>query len=179
MVGTSLLLASFAHADERVDSGTFDSGYVSGSCGTGTTSRTCTYDINYTNCQEASASTGGPRVVVPCDVHFHGSVTVQPRLNAAGRVVGCTSVVGTAGGTVTFNSNVWDGFDRTFSLTDLTVQSAHPDQSAAAIHFTGSSADGTFVWAGTASMTASCAPGSASAGGTTAGSVTVAGVTQQ
>jgi len=173
-----LACAPVAQANEGFDTGTWDSGLGTGSCTSGATTRTCTYDINYTNCQEGSVATGtGANVVFNCAVHIHGSVTVQPRVNAAGKVVGCTSVVGTSTGYAAFDSNVSSDFDRTTPsrpLTDVTVQSAHPDQSAAAVHFVGIATNGTFAWTVDATMTGTCAPAKSSSNSIVAGTVVVA-----
>jgi hypothetical protein len=184
MIGANALLIPGAHANEGVDSGSWDSGYGTRSCTSGINSRTCTYEFTDNNCQEASVATGtGATVAVSCDVHFKGSVTVQPRLNAAGQVVGCTSVVGTASGSITFDSSVSTDFDRTASnpipLADLTVQSAHPDQKTAAVKFTGAVTNGTYVWTASGTMTATCARSNSSSTNTVAGTVLVALRTQQ
>jgi hypothetical protein len=176
VVATGALFAPAAHADQGIDKGTWDSGAAIGSCDAGINTRTCTYDVYFTNCQEASVATGGPRLLVPCDVDFDGTVGVQPRVNAAGRVIGCTSVVDTYTGSVTFTSGLLGNFSRTIPLTDLTVQSAHPDQSTAAVHFTASVTSGLNNWVVNGALTATCAPSKNSSNSLTAGSVTVSAV---
>jgi hypothetical protein len=176
VVAAGALFAPIAHAgiDHGVDKGTWDTGVATGGCDSSVNTRRCTYEVHFTNCQEASVATGaGPRVVIPCEVDFNGTVTVQPRINAAGRVVGCTSVVGTHIGYVSFTSGVSESFSQKIPLTDLTVQSAHPDQSTAAVHFTATRTAGTYNWVADGVLTATCAPGGGSSNSLPSGSVTV------
>lgn len=182
MLAAAAVCAPPAHADEIVDSGTWSTGYATGRCTTGALSRTCTYDVNYTNCTEASVATGGPRAVVPCGVHFAGSVEVQPRFNAAGRIVGCTSVVGTERGSIWYDSSIASEFDRTSSpipVKTLTVQSVKNDVAHAIVHVTGTVTQGLKRWDATIALTGTCESGGFSGqGDVTSGSVVVSAVTQ-
>lgn len=82
-------------------------GYGYSNCGTGTPSGwLCSYDLYAGDCTEAAAF-GTP--VARCFLHVHAEVPVVPMLNAAGRLVGCSS-----GGAVVLNVRSYANFESTF-----------------------------------------------------------------
>ncbi|HVF04892.1 MAG TPA: hypothetical protein VNA20_08640 [Frankiaceae bacterium] len=155
-----------------VNEGAWDSGATFNSCGTGTNTRTCTYDFYSSSCTEASAS--GVRLA-GCWFHLHGTVTVAPILNAGGRVVGCTSVALSAGGFGEYDSS-FNQFDHS-AINDtriLEVKDTFGDGKPGVGKYTYTeSGEGLETWTATGTFVATCARSASQWTSGGAGSVTV------
>jgi len=80
-------------------------------CTTGTSSGwSCSYDLYSTNCPEV-AVVGTP--LASCYLYAHAEVPIVPVINAAGRLVGCTS-----GASAVSLTNSYVYFDSTFNQFD-------------------------------------------------------------
>lgn len=181
---TALAVAPPAQSAAIVQ-GDWGEGDARASCTSGVNTRQCTYEVVNTVCYEVTASTGtGIWVTIPCAASFTGTVTVQPRLNASGHVVGCTSVVGTEKlARVQYDSNVSNQFDRLppdqIPVNLITVSSTSSSQTNAVVTFSGRTTASGYVWTATGTLTATCAPSATSTSRTTAGKVTVTGESVQ
>lgn len=84
-----------AHA-ERVVQGTWSGGWRSWSCGSGLHTWSCLYYFNSDDCVETSVGvTGDVGAQLDCNVWLDdSSVSMQHRVNSAGRRVGCISTSG-------------------------------------------------------------------------------------
>lgn len=114
VAGALVLLGGSPAVAVDADQGTWDNGDTYAFCGTGTNSRTCTYDFYAWSCTEGAAA---GVALASCWFHLHGAVRVAPILSAAGKIVGCTSVALTSTGYGEYDS-AFDEFDR--SRIDVT-----------------------------------------------------------
>ena len=149
-------------------------------CTTGTSSAwSCSYDIYSTSCPEV-AVVGTP--LASCYLYVHAQVPIVPVVNAAGRLVGCTSganSVSLSGSYVYFDSS-FNEFDNS-SIDAIflgQVQDAFADGKPGAFTFTAydttQSNDPTGAsWLVHGDFTASCKRGAYSVSGTGGGTVDV------
>ncbi len=173
---TALALTSTAANAANADKGQWDSTLTDVICGSGTNSRTCTYDLYSQACTEAS--TLGV-TVAPCEFYLHATVTVVPILSGAGQVIGCTSQALSARGNGSYDSSFpqFDnpGMNDTFLFE---VKDMFNDSKPGVVKYTvvdgGGQEGGTQVWTAKGVGVGSCAVNvdQGSFGG--AGSVTVA-----
>lgn len=180
VVGAALtgLLGSVltAHA-LTTDKGVWDGGAVSVLCGTGTNSRLCHYHFYDIGCTDAAVA--GTRIG-RCAFTFDATVAIVPILNAAGRIIGCTSDgqdVRT-GGSATFDSVV-DLFDNPQIDDDFIIQvrDVFADGKAPVGHFTAveaQSQESTPGWVASGAFAGACAAGTDGGYFGHAGSITVA-----
>jgi hypothetical protein len=172
---TVIALPGVAHAAdaEHVE---WSGGSAYSYCDSGLNSRICYYDV-YANCTEAAA-VGAP--LASCRVEMHAAVNVVPVLNAAGRVVGCSSVGlnPSWGGYVDYDSTINEFDNHSISAPfNITVHDIFADGKPGAAEFVAISANdqGTEgrTWIVTGDFVASCARGADSYSGTTTGTVDV------
>jgi hypothetical protein len=174
MVATAALVLSTtpAHA-ASADKGTWDSSDAYADCGAGVNSRTCYYDLYSNQCSEAS--TVGV-TVAPCWFELHVSVNVVPILNAAGKVVGCTSSALSAQGYGYYDStfNQFDNSNMSDTLV-FEVKDTFADGNPGVAKYTivDRDLDGTRIWTATGSFVTTCARNVWQYNSGGAGSVTV------
>jgi hypothetical protein len=171
-------IAGFAVPAQAVlaDKGIWDGGAVFAYCGSGTNSRTCTYDFYAAGCTEAAVA-GLSRV--PCEFEFRATVAIAPILDAAGRIVGCTSVPldTRSSGRATYDSTI-DVFDNP-DISDvftIEVRDVFADGRPGVGHFSAldDSAQGPAqLWFANGAFVGVCAPGADQGSSGGAGSITV------
>lgn len=183
VVGAVALPASAAL--ETVDQGTWGGASSTWSCGHGATISSpysCTYTTSAPTwsekCTEAGANTGGGATAsVNCDIEVTVTTQVAPIFNAAGKVVGCTSVAATASGQAAYTSGT--GFwSATIPISTADIHGANTDgvNGAGNLAYHGHIFDGTFYDYSVSGVIAAaqCARNSSGFSSTGAGNVTVA-----
>jgi hypothetical protein len=147
-------------------------------CTTGTSSGwSCSYDMYSENCPEV-AVVGTP--LASCNLNVHAVVKIVPIVNAAGRLVGCTS-----GGSVQLTSS-YVYFNSTFNEFDNTsidqifigqMYDSFSDGNPGAFYFTafeeGQSEISSAYWLVNGGFTGSCKRGASYISGTGSGTVDV------
>jgi hypothetical protein len=171
---TVLTLPGVAHAAnaEHVE---WSGGSAYSYCESGLNSRVCYYDL-YISCTEAAA-VGAP--LASCWVEMHAAVRVVPVFNAAGRVVGCSSVGldPSWGGYVDYDSsfNEFDNHNIASPFT-IAVHDVFADGKPGAAELVAISQgeqEGGKTWIVTGDFVASCARNADFYSGTTTGTVDV------
>jgi hypothetical protein len=135
-------------------------GYGWSDCTSGTsTGWTCYYDVYSSGCVEA-AVLGTP--LANCELEMHATVRIVPMFNAAGRVVGCTSVSlsPSTSGYVYFNSTFaeFDNYSIDSPFT-IAVFDAYGDGTPSAVEFTAHETggqEGTKSWTVEGAWAGSC-----------------------
>lgn len=188
--GAALIPANAAA--QTVDQGTWGNVFSTWSCGSGATidsPYSCTYGTNAgfgsNQCHEAGITPGGGvHVDVSCSISVSVTTQVAPIINAAGKVVGCTSVATTASGIASYTSGTGE-FGANIPIQTADIHGANTNSprvnGAGTIAYHGQFVDTNTEFVYTVDGTiaaAQCAAGSSGSNTDGAGTVTVAFSTQ-